>query len=123
MESKKIKFTYTEENGKEHDIVLEFTRQTVQQLEGAGLRLSEIGDMPATQTDLLFHGAFLANHRNIKGKTVDEIWKHIPKKEDFINKLAEMFIETRDTLFEEPDEDADAAGGGADDFDPNDLPF
>ena len=28
-----------------------------------------------------------------------------------------------DDDFEEPDEDADAAGGGTDDFDPNDLPF
>lgn len=105
MESKKIKFTYTEDSGKEHDIVLEFTRRTVQQLESAGLRLGEIGDMPATQTELLFHGAFLANHRNIKEKTVEEIWRHIPKKEDFIGKLAEMFTETRDTLFEEPDKD------------------
>ena len=100
MESKKIKFTYND-----RDITLEYNRRTVEQLEAAGLRLGEIGDMPATMVKLLYHGAFLVNHRKVKTETIEEIWKHIPNKEDFVAKLAEMYNETRDTLFEEPDED------------------
>ena len=99
MESKKIKFTFDN-----HDIVLEYTRRTVEQLEGAGLRLGEISETPATMVKLLYHGAFLANHRKVKTETIEEIWKHIPNTDDFIGKLAQMFNETRDTLFEEPDE-------------------
>ena len=100
MENKKIKFTY---DG--HEITLEYTRDIVSRLERSGLVIGDLGKMPQTVTTMLYEGAFLANHRKIKDSTIKEIWRHIKNKEDFVSKLAEMYIETRDTLFDEPDED------------------
>ena len=99
MESKKIKFTYQDK-----DITLEYTRSTVEQMERVGFRIDELGDKPMTQVKLLVHGAFLANHRKVKAETIDKIYEMISNKEEFVGKLAEMYNETRETLFAEPEE-------------------
>ena len=101
MESKKIRVTY-----KEKDYTLEYTRATVQQMERGGFRLDDLDVMPVTMVMLLVRGAFLAHHPSMKAKNVEEFYYDFVRcKDEFVSRLAEMYSETRDVLFEEKDED------------------
>ncbi len=101
MENKKIRVTYEDK-----DYTLEYPRATVQQMERGGFRLDALDDMPMTMVMLLVRGAFLANHPNMKAKKVEAFYyDFIRSKDEFVSRLAEMYSETRDVLFEEKDED------------------
>lgn len=95
-----IKFTY---GGKEY--TLEYTRETVMRIEKQGFRLDDLDKMPMTAITTLFAGAFMANHRNgMKMEKVEEIYKHMPNKQELLGKLVEMYLDPVQTLFDEPDE-------------------
>ena len=94
----KITITY---NKKSYD--LEFSRNSVKQMEQQGFVLSQIGDKPMTMVPLLVHGAFMKNHKGIKPGLMDEIYEHITDKvgdgeNGFIHALVEMYAETLNTL-------------------------
>ena len=57
--AKQLTFTY---NGK--DYVLEYTRNTVRQMENNGFVTNDIDIKPMTVLPALFAGAFLAHHRH-----------------------------------------------------------
>lgn len=92
-----------EHKGKEY--TLEFTRRTVTEMERKGFVIGELTEKPMSTLPELFAGAFLAHHREIKRKTVDEIFETIPEKQEFIGKLAEMYSEPLEALFEEPEKE------------------
>ena len=52
----------------------------------------------------LFEGAFRLHHRKVKKELINEIYKHIPEKQDLMEALVEMYNDAVDTLFEEPEE-------------------
>lgn len=82
---------------------LEFSRRTVEQLERQGFSIADIDRKPMTALPMLFAGAFLKNHRNVKKDLIDKIYEEIPNKTDFLGKLAEMYNEPLETLMEEPE--------------------
>ena len=88
---------------------LEFTRQSVRQLEAQGFVLEQISDKPVTMIPLLFYGAFMKNHKGIKRSLVDEIYESIPNKfneeSGFMTTLIEMYAETIQTLTEDKEID------------------
>ena len=87
------------------DYTLEFTRRTASQLEEAGFQLGELGTKPVTMIPLLYEGAFWAHHRMKNNEVIWKIYEKIGKKEDFARKLAEMYADAAETLFDEPEED------------------
>lgn len=89
-------------NGRNY--TLEYTRKSVETLERSGFVISDIGDKPVTTIPTLFWGAFLANHRAMQQSVTNEIFKKLKNKESLIDKLAEMYGETMDTLMDEPEE-------------------
>lgn len=95
--------TITIKNG-EQTYTLEFTRDTVRQLEARGFDPSEVSTKPLTMIPMLFEGAFLCHHRNTKKVVIDEIYKKLGDKETFLEKLSEMYNEPVDALVEEPEE-------------------
>ena len=97
--AKQLTFTH---NGK--DYVLEFTRNTVRQMENNGFIANDIDIKPMTVLPALFAGAFLAHHRHEKTEVVDAIYSKLKDKHLLIEKLAEMYNEPISTLLEEPDE-------------------
>lgn len=109
MEIKKpgqINFEY---NGKRY--CLEYTRETVKQMESAGFNINQIGDMPATRIEQLWEGAFLAHHRRVIGDGIAmEIYKEIDDKKALLKKLAEMYNATLSYLL--PDEDDEEGNAG-----------
>lgn len=81
---------------------LTFTAQTVKQLESAGFDVDEYGSKPVTNTEMLFHGAFLANHPNISDDLVQEIWDNMPRKREVLRALIELYNAPVAELFDEP---------------------
>lgn len=97
---KSIEFSY---NGK--DYKLEYTKRSIRQMEERGFVISEVNEKPMSMLLDLFAGAFLANHKNVKRELVEEIYSHMPDKENLIEKLAEMYNEPLEGLMDEPTED------------------
>lgn len=80
---------------------LKYTLRTVQQMEQAGFVLDELFTKPAIRIQELVYGAFIANHKGIKRKLVDEIYEQFKQKDELLRVLQEMYIDARDSLVDE----------------------
>lgn len=83
---------------KDNNYTLEFTRESVRTMETAGFDITKVDSMPVTMIPKFIFGAFRANHSSVKMDKVDEIYKSIKNKEQFIKCLGEMYQETVETL-------------------------
>ena len=97
--AKQLKFEYENVS-----YTLEYTRKSIEQMERQGFLASEIAEKPLSTLPALFAGAFYAHHRFIKRDTVDAIFSKLSNKESLIAKLAEMYNEPIEALFDEPEE-------------------
>lgn len=95
--SKQITFNYDDVT-----YTLEFTKNTVRQMENSGFRTSDVDDRIMNSLPELFAGAFRAHHRLVDRKKIDEIWETIPNKADLVEKLADMYNEPIRELLSEP---------------------
>lgn len=94
-----INFEY---NGKKY--CLEYTPESVKQMEASGFNINDMSDKPATRIEQLWTGAFLANHRRgISNNVMNEMYKKMKNKEVLLQKLSEMYSNTLNYLL--PDED------------------
>ena len=92
--AKQINLNY---NGK--DYCLEYTRDTVKQMEREGFVSSDIVTKPMSTLPKLFAGAFKAHHRfDTKQKQIDEIFELFKSKQALVEKLAEMYAEPMEAL-------------------------
>lgn len=96
MAAKQIKFTI---DGT--DYTLEYTRNTVKQMEQNGFRVDDIGTKPMTMLPALFAGAFLAHHRFVKQDRIDYIFSQLSEKDKLLEKLAEMYNEPISAMLDE----------------------
>ena len=97
--NKQLRFTYQDK-----EYCLEYTRNTVAQMEKKGFVASDIETKPVTVLPALFAGAFLANHRYVKQEVIEEIYSKMTNKQELIGKLAEMYNEPIMALVDEPEE-------------------
>jgi hypothetical protein len=94
--AKQLKF---EHNSKEY--TLEFTRESVKQMEREGFVANDILTKPMNTLPKLFAGAFKAHHRyDVKQKQIDEIFDLFTNKNALVEKLAEMYHEPFETLMD-----------------------
>ena len=101
--AKQLNFNY---DGKEY--TLEFTRESIKQMEREGFVASDVVNKPMNTLPKLFAGAFKAHHRfDTKQKKIDEIFELFKNKQALVEKLAEMYSEPMETLM-----DDDAIDGG-----------
>ena len=96
--SKKINLKYNDT-----EYTLEFTRRTVQLMESRGFSIADITTKPLNTLPELFKGAFMANHKGVSDKVVDDIYSQLGDKEGLIKALAEMYSEPIMTLLDEPE--------------------
>lgn len=97
---KQLNFEY-----KNREYTLEFTRETVKQMEREGFVTSDIVDKPMLTLPKLFAGAFKAHHKfDTKQKQIDEIFELFKNKQALVEKLAEMYAEPMETLMDDVDE-------------------
>lgn len=92
-------------NYKGVDYTLEYSRRSIEQMERQGFVAGEITSKPMTVLPTMFAGAFLKHHRKVKRELIDDIFNHVSNKQDLIGKLAEMYNEPIEALFDEPEED------------------
>lgn len=97
--AKQLTFSY---NDKEY--VLEYTRNSVKQMEDQGFVARDIEIKPMTVLPALFAGAFLAHHRFEKKAVIDEIYSKLKDKASLIEHLAEMYNEPVSSLLDETDQ-------------------
>lgn len=95
-----VTFTYENVN-----YTLDFDRNTAVLLEQQGFKVENVYEKPNTYIPMLFYYAFQKYHRGIKRNLVDEIYKVMPKKSDLIKALVELYLETGNSLFDEPEGD------------------
>lgn len=98
--AKELTFSF---DGKKY--TLGFTRNTVRQMEAAGFVARDIEIKPASVLPDLFAGAFLVHHRYVKRDVIDEIYRHLPDKENLVRCLAEMYNEPIEALMDEPEDE------------------
>jgi hypothetical protein len=97
--AKQLNFEY---NNKEY--TLEYTRETVKQMEREGFVANDIITKPMLTLPKLFAGAFKAHHRfDVKQKQIDEIFELFKNKQALVEKLAEMYSEPMETLMDDVD--------------------
>jgi hypothetical protein len=94
--AKQLNFEY---KGKEY--TLEFTRETVKQMEREGFVAEQIITKPMLTLPKLFAGAFKAHHRYEKQKIIDEMFENFTNKTALIEKLAEMYADPMETLMDD----------------------
>lgn len=82
----RIKFVYDEK-----PYVLEFTRNSVKEMERKGFRAAEVIEKPMSLLPELFAGAFIANHPFVRRKLIDEIYNAFDDKGELLNALCEMY--------------------------------
>lgn len=98
MENTKIKL-----KKEEKEYILEYNRQSIQQLERMGFSLEDMTKKPATMFPIMFRGAFLANHKTVKESEINDLYEQMTKKDVLHSKLIEMISETYLSLVEDND--------------------
>ncbi|MBR1904842.1 MAG: DUF5055 domain-containing protein [Clostridiales bacterium] len=83
---------------------LEFTRDSVKQMERVGFSVSMAENMPVTAMQTLFKGAFIAHHPRISQATIDEIWDNLGNKDGLFDALLDLYNEPVEALMKEPEE-------------------
>jgi hypothetical protein len=102
--AKKISFEY---KGKEY--TLEYTRESVKQMQREGFAASDLVNKPMIVLPQLFAGAFKAHHRfDVKQKDIEEIFAQFKNKQALVEKLAEMYHEPLETLMDDPVDEGNA---------------
>lgn len=97
--AKKLEFTY---QGK--DYTLEYTRESVKQMEREGFVANDIVNKPMSTLPKLFVGAFKAHHKyDVKQKQIEEMFDLFKNKDALIEKLAEMYHEPFEALMDDSD--------------------
>ncbi|MCH5203135.1 MAG: DUF5055 domain-containing protein [Oscillospiraceae bacterium] len=86
------------------EYTLEFTRKSIETMEKQGFVVGDIAEKPMSTLPVLFAGAFLAHHRFVKKDIVDKIFAKLTNKQEFIQKLAEMYSEPLEAMMDEPEE-------------------
>ena len=69
---------------------MEYTRNSVVEMERRGFVAEEVLAKPMVLLPELFAGAFIANHRFVSRKKIDEIFAQFDDKGELLNALAQM---------------------------------
>ena len=86
------------------DYTLEFTRDSIKQMERLGFSLDTAASQPVTALEALFKGAFSAHHPRISQTVLKEIWDDMDDKNGLFEALIELYSEPLEALFKEPEE-------------------
>ena len=83
---------------------LEYSRDSIKQLERAGFSIDEASSKPISSLMTLFKGAFIAHHPRTSQAVIDEIWENLADKDGLFDALASLYNEPIEALMKEPDE-------------------
>ena len=64
------------------EYVLEFTPDSLKQMERNGFNFAKMNDYILTAPEELFYGAFIANHKRVPQATRKEIWDNVCEQDE-----------------------------------------
>lgn len=105
MPNKKINITT--KDGKKY--ILEYTRETIKQLERLGFSLDAYAEKPMTMIELAFRGAFLVNHKYLRDKEISEIYEDLSNKKELNEAIMTLITECYETLVDETEKEGNAS--------------
>ena len=70
---------------------LEYTPDSIKQMEASGFSINDIADRPATRIEQLWAGAFLANHKRVSNNIIKELYSKMKDPEGLVKTLTEMY--------------------------------
>ena len=85
---------------------LEFTRDSIKQMERTGFSLDVAQTQPMTSLLTLFKGAFIAHHPRISQSNVDEIWEGLTDKDTLFEALVNLYNEPMEALMKKPEDES-----------------
>jgi hypothetical protein len=94
--AKQLEFEY---KGKKY--TLEFTRETVKEMEREGFVIEYVLQKPMLFLPKFFAGAFKAHHKFEKQKIIDEMFECFTNKWGLIEKLTDMYNDPIETLMDD----------------------
>lgn len=83
--------TISDENGNKY--TLEFSKQTIIQMEKAGFNADEFERQPVTMATLLVQGAFAKHHKLLPAQQIEAIYNNQKDKPGLLARLGEMYAE------------------------------
>lgn len=95
-EKTRIKFQYEGQ-----DYVLEFTADSIKQMERNGFKFGKIDESILTAPEELFCGSFIANHRAVPRKRRLEIYKELAGEDESGSALSEVLGDMLSEAIEE----------------------
>lgn len=102
--AKQLNFEY---KGKQ--FTLEYTRDSVRQMEREGFVTNDVVNKPMLTLPKLFAGAFKAHHKfGTKPTDIEEMFNLFKNKDALLEKLVEMYNEPFETLLDEPKDEGNA---------------
>lgn len=102
LTANKLEFTFEDKA-----YTLEYTPETIKQMEASGFNINDLGDRPATRIEQLWAGAFLANHKRTSNTIIKAMYKRMKDKDALLQKLAEMYNNALKYLLPDTDEDVE----------------
>lgn len=84
---------------------LEFTRDSIKQMERSGFDLDKASSQPVTSLLTLFKGAFLAHHSRTSQSVIDEIWDSLGDKDGIFEALIALYQEPLAAMMDEPEDE------------------
>ncbi len=101
---KQLNFEY-----KGKDYCLEYTRESVKQMEREGFVISDVLEKPMLNLPKLFAGAFKAHHRfGTKANDIEEMFDNFKNKDALLEKLVEMYNEPMEAMLGDPEDEGNA---------------
>ena len=95
--AKTLNFEY-----KGKDYTLEYTRETIKQMEREGFIAENVVTKPMTTLPKLFAGAFKAHHKfDAKQKLIEEMFDLFTNKGALLEKLVEMYRDPLEALMDD----------------------
>lgn len=101
---RKLEFEY---NGRNY--CLEYTPDSIKEMEAGGFRINEVMDMPQTRIEQLWTGAFLAHERRVSHTVQMEMYK-VMKSRKLLYTLMSMYNNTLSNLLPDDEGDEDYMG-------------
>lgn len=108
MDIKPVNQINFEYNGKRY--CLEYTRETVKMMEAAGFNPGETGSKPLIEMEQLWAGAFLANHRRVSSRVIEELFNQMKDKSKLLETLRHMVADTYESIMGYNNEGEDDSG-------------
>lgn len=87
------------------DYCLEYTKETVKDMERQGFVASKVLDAPMSMLPELFAGAFRANHKYTNRKIINDIFEKMTDKRALVDTLSQMYAEPISALMEDSEDE------------------